>query len=239
MAAAAPLHSWRPERQVPGTAGGAGHPEAGRRERAGSHAGVSGKSEAAGWRQLSVTQLHAARRRRGSGAAPSSVAAAPVCPRPPRQPRTPTPLPPPAQPLPPAARPQPPRETPPPISTWCGGASGNPPSLTLGLLSSASRRDSVACTLGFSFREPQYLFPSLFLWAGADVQSQHPSPLLPLGGPEPPFSRVRGGIYGTVGGERRAWGSLPPLTPLGLHNYFPSARPARCNYRAWPGARYL
>lgn len=74
--------------------------------------GGPGRSQAVRWQQLSTARLHADRRRRGSDAAPSSVAAGPVCPRPPRRPRAPTPPPPPAQPPPPAARPQPQRRNP-------------------------------------------------------------------------------------------------------------------------------
>lgn len=138
MAAAAPLHGWRPERQVPGTQGPPEPLDALRLTREGERAWTPGsrkKSEAVGWRQLSVAQLHAARRRRGSGAAPSSVAAAPVCPRPPQRPRAPTPLPPPAQPLPPTSRPQAPKRNPTLnlhlVVAVVQGAKGNPPSLTL------------------------------------------------------------------------------------------------------------
>lgn len=175
----------------PGDAGGPGHPEAARES---EDAGLLGKSEAAGWRRLSGTQLHAMGRRRGSGAVPSSVAAAPVCPRPPQQPRAPSSLPPPAQPPPPTARPQPPRETPPPISTWLGGA-------RTGTLPRGSRAALLCFSQGLSGLYLRMLFsgnPNISspVYFGRTQRSSHKTPplLLPLGDPEPPFSKVQGGM---------------------------------------------
>lgn len=166
----------------PGSPGTQGRPQAERRQRIVSAPGLRAQTPS---RARSSQQPRS--RQPGAVGAPrcaarSSAAAAPVC-RPPPRPR------PQVQPPPPAARPQPPRETPPSTSTWAGRGRGRPVPTLLRALNCAALLLARTLRL-FSGHDVSCLGPFLF-----STQTSSAPEFLPLGGPEPPFSRILAGSW--------------------------------------------